>query len=305
MRAMLFLSRFRLYVPVLALALVAAPMRAQPASATFRAALVESYSVGYSWSGASDLERGGISVGEITVHHVEGSFAGRAPVGAGILLTYGAAFNINQLEAGAGAALPDRLGELTLNLGLTHKFSTRWSGSVFVRPGFYNDLEDFSSDSFNAPFLAIANFVQSADLVWLFGASVNPFSERPFAPVAGVRWKFAKGWMFNIGFPRIGVTWDASKTLSLNAGLGIQGGSYRVTENLVSSAPGNAQVDKTYVDYREIRIGAGANWKLSEKISLVAEAGMMTDRKFDYYDREFSLNGSAAPYLTLGFTGRF
>lgn len=304
MRAMSLSSRF-LYIPAALLTLQAASLFGQPASATFRAALVESYSIGYSWSGASDLERGGATVGEITVHHVDGSFAGRTPLAEAWMLTYGAAFSVNQLESDGGVALPDQLGELTVNLGLTHKFAAQWSGSVFVRPGFYSDLEDFSSDTFNAPLLAIANFAQSKDLVWIFGVSANPFSERPVMPVAGVRWKFADGWLFNLGFPRIGVTWDAKPTLALNAGVGIQGGSYRLTEGIASPAPGVSRLENTYVDYREIRFGVGADWKLSKTISLVAEAGVMTDRKFDYYDRDFSLNGSAAPYLTLGFSGRF
>jgi hypothetical protein len=302
MRAMLKL--FRLPTGLSLLGLSVTSLDAQPASATFRPALIQSYSAGYSWSGESDLERGA-ALGGVSVHHVEGSFSGRAPVNEATTFTYGAAFSINEFEADAGLPLPDRLGELTFNLGITRRFSPQWSGSAFLRPGIYSDLEDFSSDAVNAPGLMMANFAQSADLVWTFGAAVNPFSDRILMPVAGVRWKFAPRWMFNLGFPRAGFTWEANERLSLRAGLGIQGGSYRVTENLGSPAAGVRRLANTYVQYREIRFGAGADWALSKTVSLVVEAGVMTDRRFEYYDRDYTLNGSAAPYLTLGVNGRF
>ena len=298
------LKPFRLPVGFALLGLCAASLNAQPASATFRPALIQSYSAGYSWSGGSDLERGG-KLGEVAVHHFDGSFSGRAPLNETTTFTYGAAFSINQFDADAGLALPDRLGELTVNLGITRRFSPQWSASAFLRPGIYSDLEDFSSDTFNAPGLIMASFAQSADLVWTFGAAVNPFSDRVAMPIAGVRWKFAPRWLFNLGFPRAGVTWEASERLSLRAGLGIQGGSYRVTENLGSPVAGVRRLANTYVQYREIRFGAGADWALSKTVSLAVEAGVMTDRKFEYYDRDYTLNGSAAPYVTLGVNGRF
>ena len=105
--------------------------------------------------------------------------------------------------------------------------------------------------------------------------------------------------------PRAGFTWEVREKLSLNAGLSLQGGSYRVTENLGVPAPGVARLNNTYVQYREIRFGAGADWRLGEHLKLSLEAGVMTDRRFEYFDRNYTLNGSAAPYLTVGLGGRF
>jgi hypothetical protein len=296
------LLRFGIFSGTLLFSSVA--VHAQPASATFRPALLESYSVEYSYSGASDLKRGA-TLGEVDVHHTDVSVSGRLPVNQTTMFLYGAALSVNQLQADSGLPLPDRLGELSANLGLSHRFSPALSLSGFVRPGFYSDLENFSSDAFNAPVLLLGRYATSQDLVWSAGVSANFFSDRGVMPVAGVRWKFAPEWTFNLGFPRAGFTWDVKEKLSLNAGLSIQGGSYRVTESLGVPAPGIARLANTYVDYREIRFGAGADFKLSEHVSVSVEAGVMTDRRFEFYDRDYTLNGEAAPYGSVGLSGRF
>jgi hypothetical protein len=285
------------FIPVLA-------CRAQSPSATSRPSLIESWSAEYSFSGASDITRGGL-LGEVSVSHAEGGVSGRAFLSETAGFLYGAAFRVNELHADPGVPLPDRLVELTARLGVAKQFSPRWSVSVSVRPGIYGDFEDVSSGSFNAPALAMATYAGSADLVWLFGVSANAFSEHVVMPVAGVRWKFAPGWTFNLGFPRARVAWDATAQLSLRAGLGIQGGTYRVTGNLGVPAPGIARLANTYLQYREIRVGAGADWKLTERVSLALEAGVMTDRRFEYFDRNYTLNGEASPYVTFGIGGHF
>jgi hypothetical protein len=75
---------------------------------------------------------------------------------------------------------------------------------VFLRPGFYGDFEEIAGDSFNVPVLALAQYGPRRELVWMFGLSVNAFSDHPVMPVAGVRWQFAQAWTFNLGFPQAG-----------------------------------------------------------------------------------------------------
>lgn len=297
-------TSLRPWVVSLGFSLSVAVSMAQPPSATFRPTLIESFATSYSYSGASDMERGPL-VGEIDVHHTEASVSGRVPFNDTTMFLYGAAFSVNQLQADAALPLPDRLGELSLNLGVMQRFSRQLSVSAYLRPGFYSDLENFSSDAFNAPLLVMGSYASSADLVWIAGVSTNFFSDRVVMPIAGVRWKFAPDWTFNLGFPRAGFTWDLNKELSLRAGLSIQGGSYRITENLGVPAPGVARLANTYVQYREIRFGVGADFKLNAQLSLALETGVMTDRRFEYFDRNYTLNGDAAPYVTIGLSGRF
>src|SRR6188508_272186 len=108
-------------------------LAAQPASSTFRTALLESVSIGYSYSSREDLSYGG-RVGDVAVQRFDFSLSGRRPWKETVTLAYGFAYADNQLDHSAGVALPDTLGELSLNLGVTQKLSDRWSWSVFVRP---------------------------------------------------------------------------------------------------------------------------------------------------------------------------
>jgi hypothetical protein len=47
------------------------------------------------------------------------------------------------------------------------------------------------------------------------------------------------------------------------------------------------------------------DYKFTDTLTLSAEAGMITDQKFDYYERRFTLNGDTTAFFTIGLTGRF
>ena len=288
----------RPFCSLLAILALTGTLAAQPASTTFRTSLLESVSIGYSYSSREDLSYGG-RVGDVAVQRFDFSLSGRRPWNDTVSLVYGFAYADNQLDHSAGVSLPDNLRELSLNLGLTQKLSATWSWSAFVRPGFYGDFEDIDGDSFNAPLLAFAQYAPRRELVWIFGLSVNPFSDHPVMPVAGVRWQFAPEWTFNLGFPQAGFSYRANHQLTLRAGVSFQGGSFRITNNLGVPAPGIDRLANTFLDYREVRAGLGADLKLAEKWSLALDAGVVTDRKFDYFDRNYSLNGAAGWYGTL------
>jgi len=290
--------RVRPFSRLLLLLAVTGTLAAQPASTTFRTSLLESVSVGYSYSSREDLSYGG-RIGDVAVQRFDFSLSGRRPWSDTVSLAYGFAYADNQLDHSPGVPLPENLRELSLNLGLTQKLSPTWSWSAFVRPGLYGDFEEIDGDSFNAPLLAFAQYVPRRELAWIFGLSVNPFSDHPVMPVAGVRWQFAPEWTFNLGFPQAGFSYRANPKLTLRAGVSFQGGSFRVTRNLGVPAPGIDRLANTFLDYREVRAGLGADVKLAAKWSLALDAGAVTDRKFDYFDRNYSLNGDAGWYGTL------
>jgi len=288
----------RLFTLVSCFLALAGTLAAQPASSTFRASLLESVALGYSYSSREDLTSGSL-VGDVAVQRFDFSLSGRRPWNDTVTLAYGFAYAGNELQHSAGVPLPENLIELSLNLGVTQKLSAKWSWSAFVRPGFYGDFEEVDGDSFNAPLLALAQYAPRRELVWMFGLSANPFADHPVMPVAGVRWQFAPEWTFNLGFPQAGFVYRANPKLTMRAGVSFQGGSFRITSNLGVPAPGIDRLANTYLDYREVRVGLGADAKLGEKWSLALDAGAVTDRKFDYFDRNYTLNGDAGWYGTL------
>ncbi len=261
--------------------------------------LVESYStrVGYS----SDADIGSASV---AVSHFEAAINGRFAAGsAGMGLT-GLNFKTYLIDATGLVPVPDSLQEASLTLGLQRKLSPTWSAMGVLKPGFYGDFEDLDGDSFNAPFLFMANYVAREELVWTFGLNVNLFSDNPVLPLVGVRWRFAPDWTLSVAFPRTAVSYQASKALTYSVGIRFEGGNYRITESPLPTL-GAARLNDTYLDFTEIRAGVGASLAVSETMKLELEAGVMTDRKFDYFDRDYTLNGDAGAFVSLSLNGRF
>jgi len=276
---------------------------AQPASTVFRSVLLESAAATYSYSSREEVSGEGAS-GELAIDRFDFSFSGRRAWSEDGQFVYGFALADNRLETSGNLPLSEHLTELSLNLGVTRKISPQWSASVFVRPGFYSDDASIDGDAFNAPVLAIAQYAARKELIWLFGVSVNPFGDNPVLPVAGVRWQFAPEWTFNLGFPQAGLIWRQSPALSWRAGASFQGGSFRVTENPTGSASG-APFAGALLDYREIRVGGGADWKLGGRWELAIDAGAVVDRNFDYFRLGYELDGDNGFYGTLSLRAAF
>ena len=55
----------------------------------------------------------------------------------------------------------------------------------------------------------------------------------------------------------------------------------------------------------EIRVGAGLRYNFNRSLRLDVEAGVMTDRKFDYYDRDYTLNGDAGTFASVSLNNLF
>lgn len=285
--------------------LAAAALASAQPSATMRPSLLSSVSVETSYSSEETVARGATDLGELSITHFGVSFSRRHVLSESGSLTYGLAYTAHELDATGPLPLPGTLAELSLNLGWQHRLSPQWSVAVFAHPGFYGDFEELDADSLNVPLLALANYAVSPDLVWSFGLNVNAFSDNPVLPVVGVRWQFAPGWTFNVGFPRSGFTWQVTEQLALRAGVGFQGGSFRITENLGVPAPGIARLANTYVDYREVRAGLGLDYALGDRFSLALDAGAVTDRKFDYFDRGYRLDSDTGFYGALALKTSF
>ena len=296
----MFSTCSRLAALFLASALVAL---AQPASSTFRTSMLQSWSLGYSYSSPSDLTSNG-PAGSVAVNRVDFSFSGRRPISPENLMVYGFTATTNEFDTTPGTPLPERLAEVSLNLGLIKRYNPQWAVSMFARPGFYGDFTDLG-DSLNIPVLILANYTQRKELVWSFGLNINPLSEYPVLPVAGVRWQFAPAWTFNLGFPQAGLVYTQSPKAIWRAGVSFQGGSFRISENLGVPAPGVDRLANTRLDYRETRVGVGADLTLPGGFALTLDAGMVADRKFDYFDRDYILNGDPAFYGSVALRAAF
>ncbi len=262
--------------------------------------LVESYSAraGYSSEEA-------IGAAEVAVSHFEFGLNGRFAAGNAGMGLAGLGYKTYQIDATGPLLVPESLNEAFVSVGLATRFSSTWAAIAVIKPGFYGDFEEIDGDSFNAPLLVLTTYTARPDLMWTFGLNVNAASENPVLPALGVRWGFAPDWTFNLAFPRTDVTYQASESLAYSLGIRFEGGNYRVTDNLGVPAAGVARLANTYVDFTEIRVGGGLSYAISESMKLQLEAGIMTDRKFDYFDRDYTYNGDAGAFFSISLDGRF
>jgi hypothetical protein len=297
-------TSLRLALSAIALGAALCPaLRAQPASATFRPALVDAFSSTYTYSGTGDLNRGNTRSGELSLSRFDFSVSGRVPLQAGMMLIPGLAYSHTTLDTSAGVPLPGSVQELSLSLGVRGALAQKWAYLVALRPGFYG--QKLVGDSFNAPLFLATFYRQNETLTWIFGVTANAFNDNPILPVVGVQWKFAPDWQLDVGFPRTGVTYTVSPALTLRGGLSILGGNYRITENLGVPAPGIARLNNTYLDLTEVRAGAGLAYKFAGGLELDLDAGVTTLRRFEYPDRNYRLNGDNVGWLSITLNHRF
>ena len=279
--------------------LLSAAARAQTTpQMMFRPSLVERCAASYSFSGESDYRNGDVS-GKTSVERFDASMSGRSRLGSTTFLGMGFAVGFDTIRSDASVPVPDRLGELSVNLGVTQLISKTLSVSAFARPGYYGDFAHFAWETFNVPVMAMATYTPNKTCTFMLGAGYSQFSEYrvKLMPVLGFRWKFADDWTLNIGIPRLGVTWQATKALELSAHASGQGGTYRTTE--APNGTSRTDLAHTFVSYREIRLGVRANYALVIGLNVAFETGWMAERRFRYYDRDLTLRGRPSGYMTL------
>lgn len=252
---------------------------------------------------ASSSLRGG--AGEVAVQRHETEAGGSTQMRGDARLTHGLVWARTELDRAGRNLLPDALQEVALRLGWQQTFGPHWRGVAVARPGFSGDGGGLESDTFNVPLLALASYAASPERVWSFGIVANAFGDNPVLPIAGVRWQFAPAWTLNVGLPRAGVEWQPGKRVTLAAGATAQGGTYRLTRNPVPGSAAGAQLADAKLDYREIRVGVGATWKLTDWLTLEADVGMAVDQQFEFYERGVKYRGSDEAFGTIGVSGRF
>lgn len=260
----------------------------------------------FSWSADNELRLGATPGGEVGVRAGFLTWDSSAALTDATRFTYGLSWSSYDFSRPGPMAVPDQLQEISLGLGVMHRLSPQWRLMARVEPGLYGDLEGSAHDAFNAPVMLLATYARSRELAWSFGLRADPFADNPVLPFVGVNWRFAPRWEFTLGFPRAGFAYEATSALKLGLGATVQGGSFHIASDprQVSVAVG-PRLDDTHLDYREIRVGLSADYRLNEALSVSLEAGAITDQKFDYYDRGYTLNGDGAAFFTLAFTGRF
>jgi hypothetical protein len=202
------------------------------------------------------------------------------------------------------APLPDTLQAVSLVLGL----DTQLSDSILLRfqaqPGFYG-TDHFESQDVNIPFVVGGTYIYSPDLQFVLGIGVDIERRYPVLPGGGIRWKIARQWVLDAVLPSPRLEFQFNKDLTFYAGGTLRETNFRVDDRF-GTTRGIPRLNQAVLTYGEVRIGAGADWKVSSVITLSAEAGYQPYRDFDFYraDVHYHHEGGA-PYGTVSVHSEF
>lgn len=304
-KALAPLRRISLLLPaglVLSLGLFASDSAAQPGGGDSDSVALDEASVSYSFSSKGDVSREG-KQGTAATGRFEFAASVSLPAPATWRFSSEISWSRDDFTLTGDVPLPDKLESFGLNFmamkDLSDEFGRGWSAMAMINPSFASDSGKLSSDSFSLLALVGVEKEVSQAFSWNLGVVAMTRGDNKVLPMVGARWSFARDWSLSVGFPRTEVAYQLTESLSLNAGVSFHGGSYYVSR---TPSPG---LGDTYLDYQEFRLGAGAEYRIGRNLSVSVEAGMALDRRFDYYDRDFKLDGDSVAYGRFSLRYRF
>ena len=221
-----------------------------------------------------------------------------------LLLRVGAEWQRFSFPDRQHSAAPDTLQQANAILGLDYQLGEQWLMRVEVAPGLYGDFSQLSWRSFDAPIKMGFAYLVDADLQWFFGLRVDPRSQYPVFPAAGVRWKFSDVWTLDLQLPKPRLEYDVSDKLQAYLGVGILAGTYVVGDHYGTDR-GLPQLNRATLDYTEVRLGPGLSWKARPNLTLEAEAGYVLHRSWDFFDQHINPKSSPLPCLQFAVHARF
>lgn len=263
----------------------------------------------------SRLEQGNRKFGDLE------SFAGRIdytvarPVSDAVILRAGLSWDRQSFGLPAGVPLPNTLQSAMFRLGADVELSDQWLMRVEIQPGIYSDFQDLSSRDLNMPAILGFTYLVDADLQWFFGLGIDPrfgarisnFYDSPVFPGVGVRWRFAEDWTLFFVLPTPRIEYQINENLTAYLGAGVQGGTYRLADDFGTQV-GRTDLNSEVVNYREVRVGPGLRWKLSETYSVEVEGGYIVERRFEFPDaqpKRLVIESEGAGYGSVGLSARF
>ena len=201
------------------------------------------------------------------------------------------------------APVPNHLQSLAGVIALEYMVGNDVGAFIQVRPGIYTENE-FRGEAFDFPITLGAVWVLQKDRLFFFGGVNMAFlrGEFPLFPIAGLVWKPNSTWNVYAIVPEPRVTYSPNRNLTFWVGGQLLGGSYRTDRNddVEPHKLSNAQVD--YSDYRA---GLGAEFHLSNQVSVRLGAGYSVWRRIDFERAGVEFDADPAPYVRLGLRADF
>lgn len=235
----------------------------------------------------------GLGSGNLSEQHSHFQYVFSYAVPARPIVRLGISYDLFDFDYSGRGVIPHTLQSLNLVAGLDLKIA-----DVLVRieaqPGFYGESGAYNSRNFNVPIVIGASYLVSKDFQWIAGLSINPNRDTPVMGGLGFRWKTSDRWVLNFVPPNPRIEYLLNDDVTLYTGAQIVSSTFRVGDR-VGRRP-VSRFDNAWLDYTEVRTGAGASWKFSPKGTLDVEIGCVAFRQFDYSKLDEDYQNKGTPF---------
>jgi hypothetical protein len=219
-------------------------------------------------------------------------------------LRFGAAWERFSFSSNTGTRIPNTLQSEAAIIGFDFQVGSSIFGRLEAQPGTYSGSSGIAHGCFDAPVTFGASYLYSKDLQPVLGFLVDTKRKWPLFPGGGVRWQINDQWLLNGVLPRPRLEYKINSDLSFFGGATVFGNCYRVNEDFGSDL-GEKRLNSAWLDFTEIRVGAGATVK-TKQVNLDVEIGYLAFREFNYHGADTSFDsGEGSFYAGLSLQAKF
>lgn len=202
-----------------------------------------------------------------------------------------------------GAPVPESVHTLSLNTGLGYRMNNEWMLMANVSPTLYR-TDGISGSDVGIRGGLMAMWRYSPSLTWMFGVMADPDGEFPVLPLVGANWAINPEFTLSLMAPRPQLVYHPNKRWSYHVGANLNGAIFR-TSDTFGTKRGESRYNHALASYRDIRVGAGFEVRVSERLTFNAEGGYSVNRQIDYTRIDERVKFDPAPYFQVGLRAKF
>lgn len=202
-----------------------------------------------------------------------------------------------------GAPVPGSVHTLSLNTGLGYRMNDQWMLMANVSPTLYR-TESISGNDVGVRGGLMAMWRHSPSLTWMFGVIADPDGAFPLLPLLGANWVISPEFTLSLMAPRPQFIYHPNKRWSYHVGANLKGAAFR-TSDTFGTERGEQRYNHALASYRDIRVGAGFEMRVNQRLTLNAEGGYSVNRQIDYTRIDERVKFDSAPYFQVGLRANF
>lgn len=198
----------------------------------------------------------------------------------------------------AMAPVPDLINTLQFGTGLSYRPNDRWMFMALVSPTLYK-FSDFGGNDIGVTGGVTAMWIYSPSLKFMAGVMFSPDGEYKVLAMAGLDWAIYDQLDLRLLFPKPGLVYTPNDQWSLRVGADLNIAIFRTSDSLGTDI-GLPRYNDALGSYRDIRIGAGAGYRISKNLSVDVNGGYSVYRQIYYIRIDERVRFDPAPYASLG-----